>query len=1402
MIHRLKHIFFFLILNFVFTTQNSYAQTYPVQITTLLNPPFSGYLPDYGSLGNQNLKLLVQFNDFTKPSYNIKLKFKLTGQNITLQSKSYYFEGPFTLIPGVPLEISGSDLAGLLSSNNLDFSNLSKNEYETGKVLPEGLYTLCFTAYDYNNPTNIQVSNQSCYSAWMLLNDPPYLNMPLCGNPVTVSNPQNLTFLWTSMNLTSPNSAANTSYEFSLYQIQPNGASPNNIIQTLPPIYQTTTALTTLNYGLTDPVLNLGREYVWRVKAIDNSGRDVFKNQGYSQLCTFTYGSMAQFLDSSAIALTLQGTPLSYRQAKCFWDTLNVYKSYTLYYKATNGANWVYNDNVTKNYSIVDKLEPSRSYYAYLRGVLLDDTEGPASNTVTINTPPKIEYQCGQSPNFTPTNTKPLKLAAPGQLWEVGQFDVQITNISSNPINQMGQYSGFGKVAVPFLGNANFNVKFTNITVNEQYQVIAGKIDVITEGINSWVKNHNLPAGWNQADTVKINGQINSVSVNTSGQILVNGSPVASSGSNVVISGSNGQTTYVSPNGSITTEAGPLSSAVSPTLTALKDSIQMLQFSAHPQGLYNFDSKQNSAQTAGKNYESLQQGTSPYYVAEKLLITGTQDKLIATLSPSTAASKGINLQSLYFKRSNGKIIPHTSTGNNTWELSELNGRLHLFKDALWAFAKKANSTDTNSYPIGKINLSSVDKLIKKVKLIPVNTIGASTDATALQTQLNALYKKAGLEWQVSKEANLSVSNYNVDSLLTVSRSALNTSYGADLKQIINAYKAINTSIDSEQGYLFLCNKAKNNELGYMALNKTYGFIFLNNNNQLPLTIAHELGHGKLVLEHTFAGSANSGSSQNLMDYNGGNLFNHLQLQNIHDPKTLDNFLATLVQDSESGALFETNLEQFIKDKFGVTCYNTYKNYDGVIPQCFWNNSACPLTIDDCYSTALMAGLFDGLFVVIKDLYSLLELLDCWNGVSPYYNSQSCNIKREKTINTVRTVIQICKNPNGASLVYNQLKKSVGEWGSSTFCADKTCAYNQGRLLFDILSLVYGGGEIKAVFQGGITATKLVQYLTTVDRTFLKIVRGFKKGGHQITKVGVTYYLKAKKASNALFTIGTIDALKKAIRFSVPLSKSSTGIKIADKLENLTYVVVENGQDVIKHGDVELFEESGVVKVVVKGTGNSLFSKNVIATINGFADNIASLASQQGISLNDFKLLQQKRYEINIMTPIEKAHIDAIRDAIPIPNGNTILQKVFPKADIQKYLTGPNPYNQIGGFVSTAQDSKHLNTFDDIYHGMRLDYTTNNGIQPFKLSDGSCGVIRYKTANPNLTVPKLPTETGALPYTGNGFTGGNNGRLGVPEWKSPYNTPNDGAELWEVFSNGDEVLKAKFSTTLNKFILVQ
>ena len=81
--------------------------------------------------------------------------------------------------------------------------------------------------------------------------------------------------------------------------------------------------------------------------------------------------------------------------------------------------------------------------------------------------------------------------------------------------------------------------------------------------------------------------------------------------------------------------------------------------------------------------------------------------------------------------------------------------------------------------------------------------------------------------------------------------------------------------------------AKTNEVvsGYMPVGRHYGFIYNQYDN--ARTIAHELAHGALSLSHTFSDSSESylgqrGTTDNLMDYNGGTALNHIQWQWAHE----------------------------------------------------------------------------------------------------------------------------------------------------------------------------------------------------------------------------------------------------------------------------------------------------------------------------------------------------------------------------------------------------------------------------------------------------------------------------------------------------------------------------------------
>ena len=113
-------------------------------------------------------------------------------------------------------------------------------------------------------------------------------------------------------------------------------------------------------------------------------------------------------------------------------------------------------------------------------------------------------------------------------------------------------------------------------------------------------------------------------------------------------------------------------------------------------------------------------------------------------------------------------------------------------------------------------------------------------------------------------------------------------------------------------------------------------------------------------------------------------------------------------------------------------------------------------------------------------------------------------------------------------------------------------------------------------------------------------------------------------------------------------------------------------------------------------------------------------------------------------------------------------------------------------MSRACDVMHLRTVKDYYYGLRLDYETS----PFFPDDKVVYVMRFQLENKgDLHIPNLDSDLAKnkYPFTGHGYTSGNNGRLGAPEFISDDRLDmSAGAQIWEVDQNGNETLVAVLS----------
>lgn len=590
----------------------SCAQSYPVQISVQLVPPFSGYLPDYASPGNDNLRIYITFMDFSQPTYDVKLKFALTGNNVSIQSRSWYYDGPVTLEPGVPLMLTGTDLSGMLSSANLDYSGITLAQYNQSKVLPEGFYTINVTAYDFANPLPIQVSNVGTTQAWMLLCDPPLTNLPACGSEVITSDPQFVAFSWSPLNMTAPTSALGTEYLFELWEVMPPNNNPNNVVLVTAPMYTITTNLTMITYGIAEPPLQVGWTYVWRVRAYDLDNRALFRNNGYSQICTFTYGDESELLGNLA-QLTLSATVLTHRQARCNWDSTSVYASYHLEFRKINTANW-FPHNTTSASLRLTSLEPVTQYEAQVQGIFPNGEEGPWSNIVTFTTPAQAVLNCGEaSPPPSQQNFSPLTQATTGMIWQVGQFEMIVTQLN-NMSNANGLYSGLGKVIMPL--GVTVNCSYTNVQIGVDQVMYAGQVRGITEGVSNWLSQWNF--GFDYDTSYFFNAGIDSIYVSNGVIIIIdeNGNqttvPIDPNGG-VLITDSNGNQWIVQSDGTVVPVSGgyllPLTNDTlnDQEMRIMKSAMTIIRNQLTPQVVSGQQSTMNTIETQLQNRSDQQQ---------------------------------------------------------------------------------------------------------------------------------------------------------------------------------------------------------------------------------------------------------------------------------------------------------------------------------------------------------------------------------------------------------------------------------------------------------------------------------------------------------------------------------------------------------------------------------------------------------------------------------------------------------------------------------------------------------------------------------------------------------------------------------------------------------------------------
>lgn len=462
-----------LLLLFLICTANfqlASAQRFPVQVNQSLIPPYNTKLNSYATSTDVKLRLFLTLTDVNVSNRQVRLKLKIQGKGLNIQSADFVTgASPIFLNGGTQQQFTNLDLAPYFRLNNL----LGINPQQYNQPLPDGSYKICWEVYDALTNQLISNTNTGCSNIFLLLNDPPFLNLPNRGDQLTDIQPTNIVFQWTPRHA----NATNVSYEFEIRELWDKQIDPQAAFLASPPFHTETSFSTTLLYNIGKPTLIPGRTYGWRVRAKSTTGlseNSVFKNNGYSEIFYFTFTNQC-FPPTFTLA-----EPIDKRRVKINWQTHPDHNRYHVQYKRADVADAEWFEAFSYNNQVeIANLQDGVTYNFRVGGTChaLTDFEQAFSysavNQFTMPTADEsLSYSCGIVPEITITNTNPLDNIGVNETFTAGDFPVTIKQIEGGN----GNYSGTGFIVVPYLADTKIAVEFNNININTDYQLYDGII--------------------------------------------------------------------------------------------------------------------------------------------------------------------------------------------------------------------------------------------------------------------------------------------------------------------------------------------------------------------------------------------------------------------------------------------------------------------------------------------------------------------------------------------------------------------------------------------------------------------------------------------------------------------------------------------------------------------------------------------------------------------------------------------------------------------------------------------------------------------------------------------------------------------------------------------------------------
>jgi hypothetical protein len=267
----------------------------PIEIIAQLSEPFPTEVGDFVEQFDNYSITVINHSDQTQELYFLADYFGDNGISVTMD-RFYQPAQPLVIPPNDMVILSSDDIESLnadLTEDQVFYEGITQQQLLFGSI-PEGNYTLCFNAFDFNTGELLSVG---CSMPIYVSNaNVPNIIMPFEGDSIPVSELPVFNIVWEfpgnmgqyAMDLQYEMKIVNITdnYDWDIEELFSDAGIPVHLEEVIDG--QTQYVYNGLG---DDPPLQEGHEYGVRIRATDPMQQHSFANGGYSQIRRFWYGS-------------------------------------------------------------------------------------------------------------------------------------------------------------------------------------------------------------------------------------------------------------------------------------------------------------------------------------------------------------------------------------------------------------------------------------------------------------------------------------------------------------------------------------------------------------------------------------------------------------------------------------------------------------------------------------------------------------------------------------------------------------------------------------------------------------------------------------------------------------------------------------------------------------------------------------------------------------------------------------------------------------------------------------------------------------------------------------------------------------------------------------------------------